>query len=111
MLAPFKSPWIFGKVRIITSGDFAFVDSQGVIVNKTVGAATAITLPKPPSAPLVFQCVFVTDGKGDAGVNNITVSDPNSVNINGSPTYVISSNYGSAVFMWNGTTWNVIAKY
>lgn len=75
-----------------------------IIVNKTVGAATTVNL---PANPLKGREYIIKDGKGDAGANNITIT-PASGNIDGSATYVISSNYGKAKVMYNGTQWNVV---
>ena len=47
------------------------------------------------------------DGNGDAAANNITLT-PASGNIDGSGTYVMSTNYQSQTVIHNGTEWNKI---
>lgn len=92
-------------VRVVTAAGAVTVTSADniVIVNKTVGAATTVNFPAG-----VLNTVFtVKDGKGDAASNNITVT-PAAGNIDGSGTYVISTNFGAGKFVYNGTQWNVI---
>ena len=74
-----------------------------IVVNKTVGAASAVTLP----AGVTGQVLIIKDGKGDAAANNITTT-PAAGNIDGAGTHVISTNYGSATLVYNGTEWNVL---
>lgn len=93
------------NTRVVTAAGAITVTSADyiVIVNKTVGAATAISFPSG-----VTNTVFIVkDGKGDANANNITIT-PAAGNVDGSSTYVINANYGSATFVYNGTQWNVI---
>ena len=77
-----------------------------IVVNKTVAAATAVTL---PATPTVGDQYTIKDGKGDAAGNNITVT-PTAGNIDGSGTNVINSNYGFRTYIYNGTEWNVIGS-
>ncbi|MDP2377791.1 hypothetical protein [Reyranella sp.] len=72
-----------------------------IIVDKSVAGATAITL---PPDPVRGQTVVVSDGKGDAGTNNITVAAA-AGNINGLATLVISNNFGTVTFSYTGTQW------
>lgn len=106
-LRSFRTPWIFEDVAThVAATPYTFVRSQGVLVNKTVGAATSVVL---PSTPGLWDTRFVKDLKGDAAANNITITDPGGANIDGSASYVISTNYGSVILQWNGTTWSVLA--
>jgi hypothetical protein len=90
--------------RVFTStGDITMVNEGVLVVNKASGAATAVTLPGSPDRG---DCVLVKDGKGDAATNNITISAA-SGNIDGGSSFVIRTNYGSALFTYNGTQWNV----
>lgn len=82
----------------ITTADYI------VVVNKTVGAATAVAL---YAAPLAGSQVIIKDGKGDAAANNITIT-PAAGTIDGAATLVIAANYGKASLVYNGTQWNVI---
>jgi len=71
-----------------------------------IGAASAIFL---PVAPQGANIVRVSDASGSAGTNNITVS-PSSGTIDGASTHVITSDYGSATFAFNGTNWFIVAR-
>ncbi len=75
-----------------------------VIINKTIAAANAVTL---PATPVLGQLARVSDGKGDAFTNNITIS-PAAGNINGATTAVMNTNYGCFTFRYSGTEWNIV---
>ena len=70
----------------------------GIITNLTSPGAVAVTLPSGVNG----QIFAVIDGKGDAATNNVTVSGT-AQNIRGASTYVISANYGAAVFQFSTT--------
>lgn len=93
-------------VRVVTAAGAITVTTADsvVVVNKTIGAASAVALPATPTTGLVFT---VKDGKGDAGANNITIS-PAAGTIDGAATLVIATNYLSKTLVYNGTQWNVI---
>lgn len=93
------------KTRVVTAAGSITITSADyiVIVNKASGAATIVNLP----AGVTNTIFIIKDGKGDAGSNNITIT-PNSGNIDGASTYVISTNYGAATIVYNGTQWNII---
>lgn len=93
-----------------SSGNVTCLNEGVVVVNKTVGAATQVTLPASPTLGGMYPFVWVVDGKGDAATNNITVVAA-SGNINGAASYVISENYAAALFFFNGTEWNVAGTY
>ena len=59
--------------EVTDAGDVTIAsdDADIVIINKTVGDATAVTL---PSAVSRTKPVMIVDGKGDAATNNITIS-------------------------------------
>lgn len=87
------------------SGNYVVLSTDTVvIVNKTVGGATQVTL---EAAPATGRVIIVKDGKGDANSNNITISG-NGKNIDGAATLVINANYGTSRIIYNGTQWNVI---
>lgn len=71
-------------------------DADIIFINKTVGAATAVTL---PSAASRTSPVMIIDGKGDANTNNITISPQTGEKIyaitNG--THIIDGNGGSVI--------------
>lgn len=84
-------------------GDYTFTRANAVIVKKTVGAATAVSFANP-----VPNCEYVvTDGKGDAAMNPITIIG-GGFNINGGPSYVLSTNRGSATLFFDGDEFYVI---
>ena len=71
-----------------------------VIINKTVGAATAVTLPTGTEG----RFLVIKDGKGDANSNNITITG----DVDGGASYVISSAYGSVSLVFSGAKYYVI---
>jgi hypothetical protein len=75
-----------------------------VIINKTIAAANAVTL---PASPVLGQLARVSDGKGDSFTNNITISAA-AGNINGATTAVMNTNYGCFTFRYSGTEWNIV---
>jgi len=93
-------------VRVVTAaGAVTVTDTDSIVViNKTIGAATAVNL---NSSPVLGQQVRIKDGKGDAATNNITIS-PASGTIDGAASSVINTNYGAKMLVYNGTEWSVI---
>jgi hypothetical protein len=93
-------------VRVVTAAGGITVNATDriVVANKASGAATAVTL---PSSPATGRYLTIKDGKGDANVNNITIS-PAAGNIDGAATRVISTAFGTVDLVYNGTQWNVI---
>jgi hypothetical protein len=93
------------EVLVVTAagGVTVTTDNHIVIINKTTGAATAVTL---PASPATGKMIVVKDGKGDAATNNITISG--SHNIDGSSSVVIDQNYETVTVVFNGSQWNVI---
>lgn len=81
----------------ITSGDVTVQNADGLIkINKTIGAATSVTL---PLASLKVGPVKVVDWKGDAGTNNITIICSGSDKFNGNlSSWKIAADGGSIVF-------------
>jgi hypothetical protein len=71
--------------QIVTSGASAAVgvNDKLIIINKTSGSATAISL---PLSSLKVGPVRIVDFKGDAGTNNITVNVSGSDKLNGNLT-------------------------
>lgn len=91
---------------VIDAGEITTVANDSVvIVNKTTGAATAVTL---MTAPTIGQTVTIKDGKGDAATNNITIT-PASGTIDGATNKVISTAYGGVTLVYNGTQWVVVS--
>lgn len=81
-------------------------DADIIVINKTSGAATAVTLPLAASRT---KPVMIVDGKGDANTNNITISPQTGEKIyaitNG--THIIDGNGGSVILTpkGDGTGW------
>lgn len=75
------------------------------ILGDTTSAAFTISL---PPAPLTGETYILKDF-GNGSVNNLTI-DGNGANIDGSATYVITTNYGGITVVFNGTTWTIISK-
>ena len=93
-------------VRVVTAAGAVSCAATDdiVIINKTTGEETAVTL---PGSPATGATIIIKDGKGDALTNNITISAAVG-NIDGSTTQVINASYGARMFVYNGTEWNVI---
>lgn len=84
-------------VQIITSGSTVNVAASDglIIINKTVGSATAVNMPA--SATKIGKCKIV-DWKGDAGTNNITINANGTEKFNGnSATWTIAADGASLV--------------
>jgi hypothetical protein len=106
-----RGPLQYTSTTTVTAaGGFTVTNETVVIVRKTSGAATAVTLPTVSGAKDNGRTVVVKDGKGDAGTNNITIADPGSATIDGAASLVISANYGKATLCYDGagSKWNVI---
>src|SRR5262245_4410541 len=97
-----RGPLSYSTHKIVLSGDYTVVNESIVIVNKTSGAATQITLPPAASAGGRRE-VIVVDGKGDAATYNITVVPAGSNTINGGSSHVISEKYGGMRYVDNGS--------
>lgn len=92
-------------VRVVTAAGAVTVSATDVVVvvNKTVGAATTVNLP----AGVLGTYFIIKDGKGDGSTHNITMM-PAAGTIDGAATLVISTNYGVARLVYNGSEWSVI---
>jgi len=98
--------WAYDPLEIITSG--AIIDLASfvhrIIINKTVGSPTDVNL---PVGPFFGQEVIIKDGKGDAGVNNITIAASGFL-IDGLSFIKATQAYQSYTLIWNGSNWNII---
>jgi hypothetical protein len=91
--------------RVVTASPVTMTSSDTVlVVRKTTGSATAITLPTPNGAG---QVITIKDGKGDAATNPITVT-PSSGTIDGAANVAINTAYGVVRLFYDGTTWTVL---
>jgi hypothetical protein len=102
LLTPSTPPPIFDVSSISTntnaiSGATYLVDVSGGVVT--------VTLP----TPALDAFVRVKDSSGNANTNNITVARNGSESIDGvAGNYTISSEYGSNIFVSDGTNWFVL---
>jgi hypothetical protein len=80
-------------------------NEQLILVNKTTGSATGISL---PTTAITGRVVRIKDAKGDAATNNITVSVTGGATIEGQASVVINTNFGHASFVWSGSAWFLI---
>lgn len=72
-----------------------------------VDSASARTI-NLPNAPTTGKSYVIKDRVGSAATNNITVTTPGgAVLIDGSTTFVISTNYGSINVVFNGTKYEI----
>jgi hypothetical protein len=94
------------SVVVATANYTVLAANNIVVVNKSTGSATTITL---PTGPATGQIHIIKDGKGDAATNNITIQG-NGKNIDGAASRVVSFNYGAVSLVYNGTQWNVWAE-
>jgi hypothetical protein len=62
-----------------------------------------------PSSPLAGDIVEVSDSTGIAASHPITI-DGNGKNINGDPSLVLATNFGSAMLQYGAGAWNVVAS-
>lgn len=81
---------------ILTGNCLVDINDRLIIINKTVGAPTTVTL---PGSALKLGRVKIVDFKGDASTNNITVNPDGAEKFNGALTsWVISGDGASVVF-------------
>ena len=94
--------------RVITAAGAITVATTDymVTVNKTVGAASAVSL---PGSPVTGTTFVIHDGKGDAATNNITIT-PAAGTINGAATLVLNTAYATTTLTYNGTQWDAIVS-
>ena len=95
------------NTRVVTAAGAVTMSSTDIviIVNKTVGAATTVTL---VASPATDRVIWVKDGRGDALTNPITI-DGNGKLIDGQATLVIFTNYQRALLVYNGNEWNQLS--
>lgn len=93
------------KILVVTSpGSINVSNSDNIVViNKIIGEPTSVILPA--SVP-VGHIIIVKDGKGDASINNITISS--SVGIDGLQNIIMTQNSQSFTFLFDGIKWGII---
>lgn len=87
-----------GTPQVITAAGDLTIESthRYVVFNKTVGAATGVTLPASADRD---DALVIKDGKGDASTNNITITPDGSETIDGLSAWVISFDYGGVTLV------------
>jgi hypothetical protein len=92
---------------IIAAGNYTVAATDRyVVINKTSGAATQVTL---PAAPTTGRIITVKDGKGDAATNAITVKATQNIdNVLGATGIVLNLAFSSVDLIYNGTNWSVV---
>lgn len=100
-----KAGHLVGSIYTMESGAAyaAPAGLAGVVVDKTAGSATAITL---PPTPAIGQTFFVLDGRGDAGTNAITIA-PATGTVNGAANVAISTDRACFEFIRGLTEWKL----
>lgn len=88
-------------IATMTSGSSMTMATTTLLINKTIGSATSITLPASPVTAIPYN---IKDAKGDAATNNITII-PQSGTIDGISSFVIAINKESVSLMSDGTNW------
>lgn len=101
---PFKKEYI--DITTATSTPYSVSTSdETILVNQTIPTPSSVVL---PASPPVGKLFIVKDAKGDATVNNITVTVASSGTIDGLPSQVIKVNYEAMQLLWNGTEYNIV---
>jgi len=92
-------------VSVTTSGTSITLTAANyfVVINKTIGSPTTVML---FPTPATGQTVIIKDGKGDAGINNITVNG-NGKLIDGSTIFALNQGRQSISLTYDGTKWNI----
>jgi hypothetical protein len=98
------------SIRVVTDAGAVTVavdDANIIVVKKTVGASTIVSLPPAATANKPFT---IKDGNGDANTNTITVDGDGGETIDGAAGYLITFAYGSVTVypLPDGTGWFVI---
>lgn len=92
--------------REVTAAGGVTVNSDDAIVaiNKTVGAATLVTLPSTTSEG---RMVIIKDKRGDAFTNNITLVVSGGGTIDSLPGFIMSQNYQSTTLVFCAGSWSI----
>lgn len=96
-LGPFL---LASRVAINDSQTTITATDVALLINKTVGSATAITLP----TPTLGRVLIIKDMKGDSGTNAITLDAGAAKFINGLQTLVMNANYAATMVIGESAT-------
>lgn len=94
-------------IRRLVAADATVAKNDYYIGITSTASPRTITLPDTSSTPLKprkGQCFKFKDQSGGAAANNITIT-PNGGTIDGAGSYVISTNFGYAEIMFDGTNY------
>jgi hypothetical protein len=92
------------KLTHINSGTDGYVLENDYLIMVNTSVSRQIYLPPNPIEGDVYQ---IKDKTGSANPNTITING-NGHNIDGNATYLINTNYASALFVYSGTQWGVL---
>lgn len=102
------------NVKLVTSGSSytVLITDSVILVNKTVGSATAIVLPAlaayPGIATSVSPLLYVKDKKGDAATNPITITAADAALIDGQTSAVLAFNHQALTLVADPNGWNIL---
>ena len=94
------------KGRVKKEADASAAATDPFIGVDTTSQAITITLPGTNSV-VVGKIFLIKDEGGNAGTNNITIATTGNVNIDGSSTIILDSDYAAINVYYNGTEWSV----
>lgn len=93
--------------EIVLTEDVNYTINHDIGYIGVSGNTTTINL---PSEPIDYIEYTITDLRGDAETNNITING-NGKKINGGDSAIIDTNYGSFTFKYSGSFWYIISLY
>jgi hypothetical protein len=102
---PSNAVYAYTAVTNATGSPYVVLSTDVYISCDSTAGVITINL---PNTTTTGRMVIVKDRTAQASTNNITVTTVGgAVTIDGSTTFVMNTNYESAQFMWNGTSYEV----
>lgn len=95
--------------QIVLTSPYIVTDQDCIIITDlTVAGTVSISLP----SITYKKILFIKDGKGDAGVNNITINPDGSDTIDGASSLVLNANNQYVMLLGdsNNTNWRTVIK-
>ena len=86
-------------VTLVTAASYTILLTDHIVDVNRAGAV-ALTLPENPG---VGQEFYVQDSSGAASSNTITVNESASIQVNGTTSVTLTTNYGRLTIIYNGT--------
>jgi len=99
-----EAPEIWGTIIVNANTYTQLQDDVWIFVNPTVAGPTTITL---SDTPILGQVIIIKDIKGDASINNITVTAGVNL-IDGFSSFIMTQNKQAIMLTWNGTEWSIV---